>query len=161
MADQVEKSPEVMSRRSFFATLTKLSGGFIAVLLGIPIVGNIISPFFQKPETDWIDLGNADDLHGMAPLKIPYSVDVQDGWYKTKADRFVYVVWRNDDFLVLSPTCSHLGCSVRWDGRKFACPCHGGTYDREGKVTGGPPPKPLAHFATKIESGRLMAKEVV
>jgi len=45
----------------------------------------------------------------------------------------------------LSATCSHLGCRVRWDAprKQFLCPCHGGTYDRDGKVVAGPPPRGL------------------
>jgi Rieske Fe-S protein len=45
------------------------------------------------------------------------------------------------DFIALSSTCPHLGCQVRWEGQnnRYFCPCHSGTFDPEGKATGGPP----------------------
>lgn len=45
------------------------------------------------------------------------------------------------DFIALSSTCPHLGCQVRWEGQnnRYFCPCHSGTFNPEGKATGGPP----------------------
>ena len=43
--------------------------------------------------------------------------------------------------------------------QQLKCPCHGGTYDRDGQVTSGPPPEPLARFATRVEpDGRVMVQ---
>ena len=41
--------------------------------------------------------------------------------------------------------CVHLGCAVPYlpSESQFHCPCHGSLYDRHGRVTGGPAPKPL------------------
>ncbi len=46
-----------------------------------------------------------------------------------------------DEFVALSSTCPHLGCQVRFEApqQRFFCPCHNGTFDPEGKATGGPP----------------------
>merc|ERR1712113_216774 len=42
--------------------------------------------------------------------------------------------------------CTHLGCVVPWNAaeNKFACPCHGSQYDKNGRVTRGPAPLSLA-----------------
>ena len=50
-----------------------------------------------------------------------------------------------DGYRALSATCSHLGCRVSWNDatKQYHCPCHGGVYDRDGKVVSGPPPAPL------------------
>ena len=42
--------------------------------------------------------------------------------------------------------CTHLGCLVSWRrGRSdFFCPCHGGRFDVDGHVVGGPAREPLA-----------------
>ena len=38
----------------------------------------------------------------------------------------------------------------------FICPCHGGVYDFEGKVIGGPPVRPLDRFQTRVmQTARL------
>jgi glycine/D-amino acid oxidase-like deaminating enzyme/nitrite reductase/ring-hydroxylating ferredoxin subunit len=46
----------------------------------------------------------------------------------------------NGTFHVLSPTCTHLGCQVRWNGaeRTWDCPCHGARYEPTGAVREGP-----------------------
>ncbi|MBM3678824.1 MAG: Rieske 2Fe-2S domain-containing protein, partial [Actinobacteria bacterium] len=38
----------------------------------------------------------------------------------------------------------------------FGCPCHGGSYDKEGNVTAGPPVRGLDRFEFSIENGNLM-----
>jgi hypothetical protein len=37
----------------------------------------------------------------------------------------------------------------------FICPCHGGVYDFSGKVIGGPPPRPLDRFQTRVQGGQV------
>ena len=34
---------------------------------------------------------------------------------------------------------------------RFICPCHGGVYDFQGEVAGGPPVRPLDRFYTRVE----------
>ena len=46
----------------------------------------------------------------------------------------------------LSPICTHLGCTVGIEGPVLLCPCHGSTYDREGRVLRGPATNPLRAF---------------
>ena len=65
-----------------------------------------------------------------------------------------------DDFLALSSTCPHLGCSVHWEGQndRFFCPCHNGAFDRSGVATSGPPAaagQSLTRFPLKVENGLL------
>ena len=66
------------------------------------------------------------------------------------------------DFVCFSSSCPHLGCSVAWDRRtnRFKCACHGGAFDREGKVVAGPPPSPLPRLPWKLEDG-IIKVEVV
>ena len=37
----------------------------------------------------------------------------------------------------------------------FICPCHGGVYDFQGKVIGGPPVRPLDRFQTRVRDGQV------
>jgi Rieske Fe-S protein len=66
---------------------------------------------------------------------------------------------------VLSNSCAHLGCPVRWlvntEGHgEFLCPCHGGIYDINGGWVGGPPPRGMYRY-TKVkveEDGKIYVK---
>ena len=60
-------------------------------------------------------------------------------------------------YVAISTRCAHLGCPVRYiqASQSFVCPCHGGVYDFEGKVEGGPPVRPLDRFYTRVRDGRV------
>lgn len=71
----------------------------------------------------------------------------------------VFIVSSPSGPIVLSATCSHLGCLVNYQREKgeFVCPCHGGRYDLSGKNVAGPPPAPLTRFPIKVREGMLLA----
>ena len=71
-------------------------------------------------------------------------------------------------YRAFSLVCTHLGCVVRWrpdEARKttsqkkiaghFACPCHGGAFDSEGKVVSGPPPRALERLEVRERNGQV------
>ena len=45
--------------------------------------------------------------------------------------------------------CTHLGCIYAWDGlaNRFACPCHGSQFQKDGTYIAGPAPRSLDTFA--------------
>jgi Rieske Fe-S protein len=53
-------------------------------------------------------------------------------------------------FVALSPICTHLGCTVEIERAHLVCPCHGSTYDREGRVVQGPAQRALARYRTEL-----------
>lgn len=57
-----------------------------------------------------------------------------------------------------SAICTHQGCTVKPDGLKLACPCHGSVYDATtGKVLQGPAPSPLAKLTVTVSGGSVLA----
>jgi Rieske Fe-S protein len=56
-------------------------------------------------------------------------------------------------YTTLSTVCTHRGCEVDVQGTQLKCPCHGSTYDREGRVLKGPAERPLARLATTVTAG--------
>lgn len=68
------------------------------------------------------------------------------------------------DFIALSSVCPHLGCQVHWEAHhdRYFCPCHNGTFDPEGKPTGGPPKEgntPLPRYPLEVR-GQLVFIQV-
>ena len=62
------------------------------------------------------------------------------------------------DWKAFSAVCTHLNCTVQYqEGRReIWCACHNGTYDLEGRVASGPPPKPLEELAVKIRGEEVV-----
>lgn len=59
----------------------------------------------------------------------------------------------------ISAICTHLGCTVARDpnGGGFHCPCHGSVFTADGKVIGGPAPRPLDWLAlSRSPDGQLV-----
>ena len=61
---------------------------------------------------------------------------------------------KDGGFLALSGKCTHLGCTVPWKEKenRFACPCHGSTFDITGSVMTSPAPRPLDIYPLTIEN---------
>jgi cytochrome b6-f complex iron-sulfur subunit len=57
-------------------------------------------------------------------------------------------------FLAVSRKCTHLGCTVPWvdKEKKFACPCHGSTFDITGEVISPPASRALDIYPLFIEN---------
>ncbi len=72
--------------------------------------------------------------------------------------RKLYLVRSAEGFVAMSAVCTHLGCMTQWESAAGAifCPCHGSRFSREGKVTGGPAPRPLPRLALALEGGQLV-----
>jgi menaquinol-cytochrome c reductase iron-sulfur subunit len=56
------------------------------------------------------------------------------------------------------PQCTHLGCAYHWeqDKNEFLCPCHNSLFGVDGKVLGGPAPRPLDRYETKVQGNKLL-----
>ncbi|MEA3460488.1 MAG: Rieske (2Fe-2S) protein [Bacteroidota bacterium] len=57
----------------------------------------------------------------------------------------------------ISTVCTHLGCTVFWqkDRQEFFCPCHNGSFDKNGVVIAGPPPAPLDLYPVELEGDNV------
>src|SRR5512134_28855 len=149
----------VGSRRTFFRWVTIAAAGFIGAGLSIPLMGYVISPALKRRERPWVDVGGVDDLAAGEPTQLDHVTTIQDGYLESRSQKAVWAVKRPDgQVTVFSPMCTHLGCGYRWAGEEkmFKCPCHGSMFDIEGKVLGGPAPRPLDRLPAKVENGRLM-----
>ena len=128
----------------------------MTVLLGVPIVGFLLSPLFRRQVYVWRQVG---DISGV-PVGEPTKFEVafpQDVWTTAEENLAVYVVKSGHQTRIFSNVCTHMQCPVRWDPalHQFLCPCHGGLYDINGANMGGPPPKPLPQYVNRIDGTTL------
>lgn len=57
-----------------------------------------------------------------------------------------------------SATCTHLDCTVQFrkDMGVIWCACHNGKYDLNGRVVGGPPPRPLDEYRVIVQADEVI-----
>ncbi|MDQ3871043.1 MAG: FAD-dependent oxidoreductase [Chloroflexota bacterium] len=86
---------------------------------------------------DRVRPGDVPDIDDLAPGE---GAIVRDGLQRVAASRD-----EAGELTVLSATCTHLYCQVRWNGaeRTWDCPCHGSRFATDGKVIEGPAVKDL------------------
>ena len=82
-----------------------------------------------------------------------------DGWKVVSEKDTAWVLKAaNNQVTAYGPQCTHLGCAYHWDTGKneFVCPCHNSIFSIDGRVLGGPAPRPLDRYETKVEGGKLL-----
>jgi cytochrome b6-f complex iron-sulfur subunit len=78
------------------------------------------------------------------------------------ADKRIFVVRHGNLIKVVSAVCTHIGCTVRWDGdrNRWECPCHGSIFDSKGVRITGPARRPLPWYDVSLAAdGRLFVNE--
>jgi menaquinol-cytochrome c reductase iron-sulfur subunit len=157
---------ETVTRRRFMTLTAHGAGATAAAAFTLPALGFAIgSAVFERPAVRWEAVGKLTDFPDDA--YIPKVVTMTTGIGEV-GKTTVYMRARNDDIdqppnppdyyeqvVALSTRCMHLGCPVRYvqASERFICPCHGGVYDFQGKVVGGPPVRPLDRFYTRVRNG--------
>jgi len=108
----------------------------------------------------WLPAGTAASEPGRArDVLVGRLADLPSG--AVKAAKFhgmpILVLNVDGEIEALSAICTHEGCTVTWDEEQklILCACHGGEYDRQGKVLAGPPPAPLIQLPVRVEDGRI------
>ncbi len=149
-----------LSRREFAKIVTGFLGSIMGAIIGLPIIGYIISPALQTQEVDdWVSLGALDGYPIGTPTLFSFTRSKVNGWERTTNSYGVFVVRKSEtEMKVLSNVCTHLSCRVKWDDAEHAylCPCHDAQFELEGEVIYGPPPRPMDEFEFKIEDGNVL-----
>jgi menaquinol-cytochrome c reductase iron-sulfur subunit len=148
-------------------------GGIAVATFTLPALGFALgTALFERPPVTWEAVGAPEDFPDDTYL--PRAITVTRGTGEV-GKTTVYVRAFNPeidgekdpslpfadegggDFVALSTRCMHLGCPVRFTeaSQRFICPCHGGVYDFTGRVTGGPPVRPLDRFYTRTRNGQV------
>jgi menaquinol-cytochrome c reductase iron-sulfur subunit len=160
---------ETVTRRRFMVLGAHGAGAVATMAFVLPALGFAAgSALFDRPDPRWEAVGAPDEFPNdtYIPKVITATAGVGEIGKTT-----VYMRAHNEavdgpidssipgggQFIAISTRCMHLGCPVRYvdASQRFICPCHGGVYDFRGKVSGGPPVRPLDHFYTRVNNGQV------
>jgi menaquinol-cytochrome c reductase iron-sulfur subunit len=157
---------ETVTRRRFMTLSAHGAGAIATAAITIPALGFAIGPLFTRLPVMWQPIGRADDIPDdtFITAVIRLTPDAIG-----EANRSTVFVRRRDPlidtepidrfthFIAISSRCVHVGCPVGYKdaAKSFVCPCHGGVYDFRGRRIGGPPPRPLDRFLTRVRRGMV------
>jgi Rieske Fe-S protein len=144
-----------LTRQKLVTRATIGLGSVMGAIIATPVAVNVLAPAFRQVKSYSIDIGPATLYPKVEPGQLPWHTvtferapDDRTGLER----RLVYI--RNDGnqkFTAVSNICMHVGCPVQANATGFACPCHGGQYDSEGRRIAGPPVRPLNRYDTSID----------
>lgn len=110
-------------------------------------------------------LGLRDDRKRGTPKAISGGLELEEGKalyfaYPGGDDQAVLLNLQGQGFVAYSQKCTHLSCSVYFDGEELICPCHDGKFDaRTGEPIAGPPQRRLPRIVLEENDGQLFAME--
>jgi len=135
------------SRRSALSWL--LGGGVAASLASFfyPVVRFLNPPHISEAAVDEVVAGKVQEMKPNSGKIVKFG---------NKPALLVRV--SETEWKAFSAVCSHLNCTVQYQesSRQIWCACHNGTYDMNGRVVSGPPPKGLEEFAVRIRGEEVV-----
>ena len=140
------------SRRSFLNNLL-LSWFGLLVLPVIYIIGKYIYP----------PILNSSKILNIAVAKIGDLAPNTGKLVKFGQKPVMLVRTSSGQYRAYSAVCTHLGCTITYKPGKenFYCNCHGGTYNLDGKVIAGPPPKPLHPYKVSLRDDQIVLTNII
>ncbi|MFB5661686.1 ubiquinol-cytochrome c reductase iron-sulfur subunit [Alteribacillus sp. HJP-4] len=155
-----EKNHNVSRRQFLTYTLTGV-GGFMAAGMIMPMARFAIDPVLKAAgEGDMNAVAEVDELTE-EPQRFDFSFEQQDAWYSSEVTETAWIYREGDEITALSPTCTHLGCTVNWNANpehenNYFCPCHGGRFEKDGtNIAGTPPTEPLHKYQVEVRDGTV------
>jgi len=148
---------ESINRRRAFTVAGQAVGGIAGAIIVLPAVGFALAPIFKEPDEIWESVGPPSRFSAETYKPVVFTL-VEGIGEAGKTTAFVRKGKAGEDpYIAISTRCAHLGCPVNFvsASKSFVCPCHGGVYDFEGKVIGGPPVRPLDRFQTRVIKGEV------
>ena len=139
--------PDDQTRRSALSWL--LGGGVLASMGSFfyPVVRYLNPPHISEAAVDEVVAGKVQDLKPNSGKIVRFG---------SKPALLVRV--SESEWKAFSAVCAHLNCTVQYQEttRQIWCACHNGTYDLNGRVVSGPPPKGLEEFAVKLRGDEVI-----
>lgn len=146
------------SRRRFLARVSYALGGLTALLAALPVVGLLFSPVRREKREVWRAVGQARDFRVGDTVMVSFPDPDPLPWAGAAGRSAAWLRREGEtEFTAFSIYCTHTACPVTWaqGAELFMCPCHGGTFYPDGRVAGGPPPRPLDRLPVRVRGGRV------
>jgi len=150
---------QTTSRRSFYGVVINGLMGLITAALAVPAAAYLLLKPHSDQKSRWIDAADMTQLKLDQPEEVVFRRTRVDGWRVLNEKTTAWVVKTGDQKVVaFTPQCTHLACAYHWEaaGKQFVCPCHASTFSVDGKVTGGPAPRPLDRYATRLDGNKVL-----
>ncbi len=126
-----------ISRREFLVGTGLAFGGLLGCATAVTYQGMVINNRIPLVRSELEQLGGTNK---------PVVVKVPD-----LPDPIILIPTDEKNFRALSIKCTHLGCHVRPSRNFLVCPCHGSTFDLEGRVVRGPAQKALPTYPVETK----------
>lgn len=149
------------TRRDFLKTvgiggiglgLASVAGAPAAAFVGYPLTHATVTG-----ATGFIKVGKASAFKEGAPVKVDVFADKRDAWNRVVQVKVgsAWILRQGDALHAYSSVCPHLGCAVDYEseGPRFGCPCHHSAFTLDGKVQGGPAPRPMDQLELEEKDG--------
>lgn len=135
-----------MDRRKFLKATCTIGG--------VAVIGTTV--FLESCKKEKEETDTATPLNFTLDLTKPENAALKTPGGSLSSNGVVVIALANS-YVALAQSCTHAGCSVAYDknSNSMICPCHGGTYNIDGKVTGGPPPSALKKYTVTLNGDLL------
>lgn len=150
----------VIRRRRLIAGIAGAAGA-VALAVGAPLVGLVLTVFRPKAASGWVQVCRLDEVPTDEPRLYSVAFRRTDAMTPYDDVRGVFVIRQGEQLLTFSNTCTHMQCPVRWLSwrQMLLCPCHMGSYDRFGVLAGGPPAYSLPFYEHRVENGAVYVSD--
>lgn len=148
--DDAHDDPDYVTRTRFLTGVAILGGGVLTAAIMVPVVGFAVADTVKDEDFRFVDIGPLSDFPDGEVTSLAVSGPAAE------ADRRIFLRRDGDELIPIWNRCTHLGCPVAYapGGDNFTCPCHGGGYDSLGRVTAGPPARPLDRLDVRVVDGQ-------
>lgn len=166
-------------RRSLLKRATYGLAALFGALLGLPALAYLLDPRNRRlrprsrdnefnRDKGFKTLARLSDLPIGKPQQVVIHDISLDAWTLHSNDVIgrVWLVRRNDTQVdAFTTICPHLGCSINFEEKEqlFLCPCHGGTFNRDGQCVetpgrSNPAPRGMDRLDCRLDGGLVQVK---
>ncbi len=157
-----------IGRRTFLGLAADAVQAALAGVVVLPGFRLLLAPLRRRSDgVSFRPLVPLQDVPAGRPIRVVVNADRWDAYVHHPPGPIggVWLIRHDADAIqpgvrCLQTICPHLGCGIDYLSARdvFSCPCHASEFDRTGKATSGPSPRPMDELECRIsepdEQGR-------